>query len=172
MKKNNKGRGSVRRGRIARSAEGPVDLYISGMFRAEEDGVPKEYASTQQMRAGQVGMVADMRGLNDAMRDMFEEGRDAARIVAEEVMELEADLIEQTPWHEDGPTDPPKHAAEVWDVDFYPNEKNSFTMTINNPKDYMPFLEAGWSPQAPAGWIAALWLDFKQRILERFGRNG
>ena len=160
----NQGRISVRRGRATRSKIEGLDAYINGMYRADESGI-KEYESNQAMRAEQGAMVLDVKTtLREALTNMLEDGRDAARDFAEAYEEFGADVIDATPWHEDGPTDPPFHAAEAWKFDFYPNEKNGFTMTFYNPKDYMPFLEAGWSPQAPAGWIAALWSAFVMRL--------
>lgn len=166
-KANNKGRAAVRRGRVSRD-NGPVDIYINNMFRADEDGLPKDYAAYRQVRADQMSMKLDVRGpMNEMLKEMFEDVRQGARAFADEVQTLNEDLVEHTPIHADGPSDPPKHAFEVWNVDFYPNEKNTFTLTVYNPKDYIPFLEEGWSPQAPAGWIAADWLAFKVRLGDR-----
>lgn len=134
------------------------------MFRADEDGL-MDYLSTQTMRAEQGQMKSDIAGpLNQAFRDMCEAGRDAAAIIASEFEEYNERVIDATPWHAAGPTDPPFHAAEVWKFSFRANDNDGFTLTQYNPKDYMPFLEEGWSPQAPAGWIAALWAEFVQKV--------
>ena len=158
----NVGRTSVRRGRVAK-IEG-LDVYINQMFRADEDGF-KRYNSSLEMRNDQAGMVTDIKTVfPEVVHDMIEDGRDAVFEIGTAFEELGEEIIEATPWHEEGPTDPPFHAAEAWKFGFYPNKKDGFTMTFYNPKDYMPFLEAGWSPQAPAGWIDALWQSFLMRI--------
>lgn len=163
MKLHNKGRLSVRRGR-APKIEG-LDAYINQMFRADEDGALKDYASTASMRADQNQMATDIQNvLPQVIHDMLEDGRDAAREMGDAFNDFIADVEEATPWHADGPTDPPLHAAESWQGSFEANDKNGFTLKLYNPKDYIPFLEAGWSPQAPAGWIAALWARFIARI--------
>jgi len=135
------------------------------MFRADENRVPMPYASHDVMRGTQGTMISDFESVfAQAVQEMIEDGKDVLAEVGEEFKQLETDLVDATPFHEDGPTDPPFHAAEVWKMRFEANDKDGFTMTIYNPKDYMSFLEAGWSPQAPAGWIAALWADFMMRV--------
>ena len=159
----------VRRGRIARRP-GELHANISGQFKADSTGQMRPYAQNQQMRATQGFIVEDViRGINDTLRDMG--GMAEANMVAvgEEFDALRDDLETQTPWHEPGPSDPPLHAAEVWRSAFYPNGRGSFTLTMSNPKYYLPFLEAGWSPQAPSGWIAAAWLLFKVNLQRRLG---
>lgn len=159
----------VRRGRIARP-KGLLHAYISNQFKADAAGM-KPYRQNTQLRETQGFIVDDViRGINDCLKDL--QGSAEAHLVGigEDFEALEADLVEQTPWHEPGPSDPPMHAAEVWRADFYPNSQGSFTLTMSNPKHYMSFLEAGWSPQAPAGWIAAAWLNFKVAVMSRFGR--
>jgi len=98
------------------------------------------------------------------IEQMIEDGKDAAETMAMEFETFGEEVIAATPYHEDGPTDPPDHAAEVWKFGFEPNSKEGFTLTLWNPKDYMPFLLDGWSPQAPAGWLDALWADFIRRL--------
>ena len=158
----NAGRVSVRRGRVAK-IDG-LDVYINGMFRGDENGL-KEYESNQSARAGQAAMALDVKThIREAIHAMLEDGRDAAREFALEFEQFGEDVREATPYHVDGPTDPPWHAADAWKFGFYPNGKGGFTATLYNPKDYMPFLEAGWSPQAPAGWLDALWSYFVSRL--------
>lgn len=162
-KTNNQGRASARRGRAPKIPG--LDVYINNMFRADSNGVPKKYESYGIMRGTQDVIATDiLEVLPDVINGMLEDGRDAAMEFAESFEQLEQDLIDATPWHEDGPTDPPFHAAEVWKTSFEPNGKSGFTLKLYNPKDYMPFLEAGWSPQAPAGWIAGLWAAFMARL--------
>lgn len=154
----------VRRGKATRStAPQALSAYINGMFK-DEEGQVKEYEGHRVMMGTQDSIKADVMGpLNDCLRALIQGGRDGAGIMAEEFQAFNDDLIDQTPWHEAGPTDPPFHAAEVWKNEFYPNA-TGFTLTIYNPKPYMAFLEDGWSPQAPAGWIAAAWTLFVVRM--------
>lgn len=159
----NVGRNTARRGRVAK-IDG-LDVYINQLFRADENKMPKYSVSTAAMRADQNQIVSDIRSvLPRVFKDMLEQGRDAATEFGMQFEEFVDDVVEATPWHEEGPSDPPFHAAEAWKSGFYPNGKNGFTLTLYNPKDYMPFLEAGWSPQAPAGWIAGLWAAFMLRL--------
>lgn len=152
----------MRRGRVAK-IEG-LDVYINQLFRADEEGF-KNYSASVQMRNDQAAMVTDVKTVfPQIINDLIEDGQDAAAEIAHEFEQLGEDIIEATPYHEQGPTDPPFHAADAWKFAFYPNSKDGFTITLYNPKDYMPFLEAGWSPQAPAGWIAALWARFVSRL--------
>jgi hypothetical protein len=160
-------RGASRRGKATRSKEPDgLSAYINGMFKSDE-GELRDYESNAQMFETMSTIKEDVSGpLNDCIRDLFAAGRDAAAEFAEEFQKFEEDLIEQTPWDEDGPTTPtgaPVHAADVWSLDFYPTD-NGFTMTVYNPQPYMVFLEAGWSPQADAGWIAAAWTLFVMRV--------
>lgn len=162
----------VRRGKATRSKM-PDGLsgYINGMFKADEDGI-KDYQGHATMRETQANIKDDITGpLNDCLRELFAAGRNAALEMAEEFQDFNDDLIEQTPWHEEGPTDPPLHAAEAWKNDFYPGSDGGFTLTIYNPKHYMAFLEDGWSPQAPAGWISAAWTLFVIKMEARLA-NG
>lgn len=146
-----------RRGKAHRSKlPGGLSVYINGMFK----DLDRQYVGHAVMRGSQAQMKEDIAGVLDAcVADLVAAGKDVALDLAEEFQAFNDDLIEQTPWHEEGPTDPPLHAAEAWKNDFYPTE-GGFTITIYNPKHYMAYLEAGWSPQADAGWIAAAWTLF------------
>lgn len=166
---------SVRRGKTTRSkAPNGLSAYVNGVFK-DQEGQIDHYASHAVYRETQAQIKADVEGpLNECMRELFAAGRDAALEMAEEFQAFEEDLIEQTPWDEDGPTTPkgaPVHAADVWSLDFYPGSKGGYTMTIYNPQPYMAFLEAGWSPQADAGWIAAAWTLFVLNVETRLA-NG
>lgn len=162
-------RRKVRRGRQIRG-KGAIDAYINNWFTAfqSEDGELSPYYGTQALRGAQDQMKKDVTDINGWLAQA---GADSMQIVAEEFDALGDDLVEQTPWHEPGPSDPPHHAAEVWDLKFYPNGHNGFTMTIYNPKPYMGFLEGGHSPQAPAGWIAAAFTLFKLNLGRRLSHG-
>ena len=160
-KTNNQGRVSVRRGRQSRRSDGGLNLYINNMFRGTADKEMAPYEANLSMRGEVTAMRDDFKAVAD---ELLASGRDLAGDVAAEFEEFADEVVDATPWHEPGPSDPPFHAAEVWKTDFYPNNNGGYTLTLWNPKDYMAFLEAGWSSQAPAGWIAGLWAAFLQRL--------
>jgi hypothetical protein len=158
--------------RRLKDGDGPVGSFIAAEMARAESAVRKSY---QQYRNPTLRSVAhvDYFPLSDAIGDVVRaEAMTAGQVIAavhDEMVDMADDLSEQNPWHEAGPTEPPFHSAEVWHVTSESPRKGRYVFECVNPKHYLAFLEAGWSPQAPPGWILAAWTVFKMKLTRRLG---
>lgn len=108
-----------------------------------------------------------------AMVDLFTDYAMEVADAAQNEMEwLKEELFDKNPWDPLGPNEPPLHSAEAWKFGFREGKAGQFVLSVSNPKDYMQFLEEGWSSQAPAGWIAATYRMFWLRLDRAVRRIG
>jgi hypothetical protein len=143
---------------------GPLHAYVQSQLRSD-GGRPRLYRSVSNMANAQEVFIAGAEKLMPLVMRKFEHfAMEVIDETANEIEWLAEELYDRNPWAEDGPSDPPKHSAEAWKIDFREGAQGQIVISVSNPKDYMQFLEAGWSPQAPAGWIAATYREFWMRL--------
>lgn len=143
---------------------GSLHAYVQSQLRSK-NGKALRYRSVGNMASAQEAYVRGAEQVSAAIAEMFTDfSMQIADSVAQEMDWLKEELFEKNPWAEAGPSDPPLHSAEAWKFGFREGKAGQFVLSISNPKDYMQFLEEGWSPQAPAGWIAATYREFWLRL--------
>ena len=136
--------------------------------------------------------TSDARVLGEAMTDMCLWYGEYARLtVAQAVFETYRALVERTPadtgrarasWNlgtqPEGTVPPPGDYPEfrhdlsaAVDRAIAKVGLDADTFCIASDLDYMPFLESGWSGQAPAGFIALTLREFAERLGRAAGES-
>ena len=100
--------------------------------------------------------TSDARALDKAMTEMCALYAEYARsTVALVAFEAYRTLVERTP-------EDTGRARASWNIAKVGADAEAFSITSD--LDYMPFLEAGWSEQAPAGFIALTFREAAEQL--------
>lgn len=130
-------------------------------YLRSELGKARPYSSVSSMAKAQEAYLTGAEQIMPLVARTIENfAMQTIDAVDQNLTELGQELYQQNPWATDGPSDPPLHSAEAWKITMREGKKGQIIISVTNPKDYMQFLEEGWSPQAPPGWIAAIFREF------------
>jgi hypothetical protein len=141
-----------------------VHAYVQSQLRSVGKAV-KPYHSVAGMKQAQAVYVSGAEKIMPLVMRLYENfAVEVIEAAVGETQWLAEELYDKNPWDEAGPNDPPLHSAEAWKIHTRIGKKGQLIVSVSNPKDYMQFLEAGWSHQAPAGWIAATYREFWLRV--------
>lgn len=144
--------------------KGPIHAYVQNMVRST-GGVARPYKSVRAIQRSQDVFIAGGQDIMPKVLKFVEHKMmSVADLMERELEWLGTELYDQNPWDPEGPNDPPLHSAEAWKITMKEGKKGQIVVSVSNPKDYMQFLEEGWSEQAPAGWIAAIYREFWMRV--------